>query len=193
MTGVPVLTIWRRYGCILPFKAGMIFTLQMFSTYYPVPMDGKIHAELVLATGPGDQPVVRVWTAKMGLFGSRPAQQSDPRTLDRPNLDLYPSISGFHLLWLDLSDPMSGSVFRVSNLWSHSDILLWIVQYWYWYVTVYFWCIGRLNELNKMTHAPYYIEKMGVNGGFMIFGLASSVIWVVLDHKDPYTRIWQPL
>jgi len=41
MTSVLVLTICRRYCLILPFKAGMIVTLQRFSTYYPLPINGR--------------------------------------------------------------------------------------------------------------------------------------------------------
>ena len=36
---------------------------------------------IVLPTGPGNPPAVRVWTAKMGHFGSRPVQKPDPLTL----------------------------------------------------------------------------------------------------------------
>jgi hypothetical protein len=39
---------------------------------------------LVLATGPGNLPVVRVWTANVVRFGSKPTQQSDPQPLGRP-------------------------------------------------------------------------------------------------------------
>ena len=44
-TGVPVLIIWRRRCLILPSKAGTILSRQMFSTYYPLPINGKILAE----------------------------------------------------------------------------------------------------------------------------------------------------
>jgi hypothetical protein len=84
---------------------------------------------LVLATGPGNPPAVRVWSAKMSRFGSRPGQTPDPLTLGGPNPDPYPSISGFRRVWLDSSGPFSGSAFRVSHLWSHSDMLLLIVKY----------------------------------------------------------------
>jgi len=42
MTGVPVLTIWWRHCCILPFKTATILTLQQFSTYYLIPIHGEI-------------------------------------------------------------------------------------------------------------------------------------------------------
>jgi len=84
---------------------------------------------IVLATGPGDPPAVRVWTAKTGRFGSRTGQKPDPQTLGGPNPDLYPSTLGFRQVWLDPSVPISGSAFRVSHLWSHSDMRLLIVKY----------------------------------------------------------------
>ena len=45
MTSVPVLTIWRRHCHILPFKAGTILTLQKFSTYYQLAINGELHAK----------------------------------------------------------------------------------------------------------------------------------------------------
>jgi hypothetical protein len=45
MTGVLVLIIWRRSCHILPFKAGKILTLQKFSTYNQLPINGELGAE----------------------------------------------------------------------------------------------------------------------------------------------------
>ena len=45
MTGVLVLTIWRRHCHILHSKAGTMLTLQKFETYCPLPINGKVHAE----------------------------------------------------------------------------------------------------------------------------------------------------
>jgi len=45
VTGVLVLTMWRRHGHILPFKAGMILTLQKISTYYQLQINSKICTE----------------------------------------------------------------------------------------------------------------------------------------------------
>jgi len=84
---------------------------------------------LVLATGPGIPPAVQVWTTKTGRFGFRPVQKPDPLTLGGPNPDPYPSTRGFCRVWLDPLVPISGSAFRVSHLWSHSDMLLLIVKY----------------------------------------------------------------
>jgi len=42
---------------------------------------------VVLATGPGNPPAGRVWTAKTGRFSSRPVQKPDPLTLGGPNPD----------------------------------------------------------------------------------------------------------
>jgi len=118
---------------------------------------------LVLATGPGNPPAVRVWTAKTGQFGSRPVQQPDLLTLGGPNPDPYPSTRGFRQVWLDLSAPISGSAFRVSHLWSPWDMILLIVKDWHWYITVHFRRISRLDEQNMHTHAPNHILKISVN------------------------------
>ena len=84
---------------------------------------------LVLATGPSNPPAVQVWTAKMGRFSSRTVQKPDPQTLGGPNPDPYLSTRGFRPVWLDPSFPISGSAFRVSYLWSYSDMRLFIVKY----------------------------------------------------------------
>jgi len=139
----------------------------------------------IISNRSGDRPAVGVRTAKTGTFGSRLVQKPDPLTLGRPNHDPYPSICRFRPVWLHQSVPISGSVFRVSHLWSNSDMPLLIVKYWHWYVMVYLCGIRRLDVQNKHTHAPNHILRMSVNRASTIFGLASSVIWVVLDHKHP--------
>jgi len=149
--------------------------------------------QVVLATGPGKPPAFRVWIPKTGRFGSRHGQKPDYLTLGGPNPDPYPSTRGFRRVWLDPSVPISISAFRISHLWSHSDMLLWIVKHWHWYCTLHFQRISRLDLQRKHTHAPNHILKMSVNRASTIFGLASSVIWVELDHKHPQRRIWQPL
>ena len=88
----------------------------------------SLEIHLVLATGLGNPPAVRVWTAKTSRFGSRPVQKPDPLTLGGPNPDPYPSTRGFRRVWLDPSVPISCSAFRVSHLWSHLDTLLLIVK-----------------------------------------------------------------
>jgi hypothetical protein len=50
---------------------------------------------LVLATGPGNLPAVRVRTAKTVQFGSRQVQKPNPQLLGGPNPDPYPSTSVF--------------------------------------------------------------------------------------------------
>jgi len=70
-------------------------------------------APLVLATGLGNLPAVRVWTGKTVRFGSRPVEQPDLELLGRPNPYPYPSTRGFCRVWLDPSVPVSGSPFRV--------------------------------------------------------------------------------
>jgi len=118
---------------------------------------------LVQATGAGNPPAVRVWTAETGRFGSRPIQKPEQLTLGGPNPDPYPSTRGICRVWLDPSVPISGSAFQVSHLWSHSDMQLLIVKYWHWYVTVHFRRISCLDVQNKDTHAPNHILKMSVN------------------------------
>ena len=68
---------------------------------------------LLLATGPGNPPAVRVRTAKTVRFGSKPIQKPDPLHLGGPNLDPYPSTRRFCRVSLDLSVPISGSGFQV--------------------------------------------------------------------------------
>jgi len=118
---------------------------------------------LVLATGPGNTPAVRVWTAKTGRFGAKHGLNPDPLTLGGPHPRPYPSTRGFRRVWLDPLGPISGSEFRVSHLWSYSDMLLLIIKYWHWYVTVHFRRIRRLDVQNTDTHAPNHILKMSVN------------------------------
>jgi hypothetical protein len=113
--------------------------------------------------GLGNLPAVRAWTINIGPVSSRPIQNPDPLRLGRPNWDPYPSTCGFRRGWLDPSVPISGTAFRVSHLWSHSDMLLLIVKYWHWYVTVHFRRISRLDVQNKDTLAPNHILEMSVN------------------------------
>jgi len=68
---------------------------------------------VVLATGPGNPPAVRVWTGKTVRFGSRTVQKPDRELLGGPNPYPYPSTRGFCRVWLDPSVPVSGSPFRV--------------------------------------------------------------------------------
>jgi len=130
----------------------------------------------VLALGPGNQQPVWVWTAKTGWFGSRTDPKPDLHTLGRPNPNPYPSARRFRWVWLDPSVPISGCAFRVSHLWSHSDMLLSIVKYGPWYVTVHFRRISRLDVQHRHSQAPNHIMRISVNRVSMIFGLASSVI-----------------
>jgi len=72
-----------------------------------------MHLEVVLATGTGNLPAVRVWTGKMVWFGSRPVQIPDPELLGGPNPYPYPSTHGFCRVGLHPSVPVYGSPFRV--------------------------------------------------------------------------------
>jgi hypothetical protein len=73
----------------------------------------RLASMLVLATGPGNPPAVRVRTAKTVRFGSKPVQKPDPLHLGGSNPDPYPSTRGFCRVWLDPSVPISGSGIRV--------------------------------------------------------------------------------
>jgi hypothetical protein len=99
---------------------------------------------------------------------------------------------GFTFSWLEPSVPISGSAFRVSHLFSNSDLLLLIVKYWHWCVTVHFQCISPLDAQNTHTYVTNHILKIRVNRVWVIFSLTSSVIWVVLDPKHPYGRLLHP-
>jgi hypothetical protein len=67
----------------------------------------------VLATGPGNPPVVWVRTAQTVWFGSKPVQKPDSLGIVGPNPDPYPSTRGFCRVWLNLSVSISGSSIRV--------------------------------------------------------------------------------
>jgi hypothetical protein len=68
---------------------------------------------LVLPTGPSNPPGVRIRTAKTVRFGSTTVQKPDTHSLGGPNPDLYLSTCGFYLVSLDMSVPISSSVFWV--------------------------------------------------------------------------------
>ena len=150
-------------------------------------------SNMVLAMGPGDPPAVQVWTAKTGLFSSRPIQKSEPLTIGGPNPDPYPWTCGIWRVGLNPLVPISNSVFRVPQLWWHSNMLLSIVTYGHWYGTVCFWNIGHLNAHNKHKHGPYHILKMSVNGASTIFGRVSWVIWGATGFTKSLTKYWPPL
>jgi hypothetical protein len=57
-------------------------------------MDTYVKSE-VLATNPGNLPVVLVATAKTGGFGSRPVQKHDLQTFAGPNMGLYTATYSF--------------------------------------------------------------------------------------------------
>jgi len=67
---------------------------------------------VVLAPNQSNQPVVRVWTAITGPFGSRPVPQPDPLTVGGPHPDPYPSSFGFCRVWLHPSVPILVLRFR---------------------------------------------------------------------------------
>jgi hypothetical protein len=132
---VYILTCTPKYyhwPTVLPIDQTVEY-LQNWSTNWPKEGIGvwvvPLAQRLVLATGPGNPPGVRVWTAKTDRFGSRSGQKHHALTLCWPNMDTYPSTCGCRRGWLDPSGRSSGSAFRVSHLGSHSDMLLIIVKY----------------------------------------------------------------
>jgi len=133
----------------------------------------------VLATDPGNPPMVWVWTTKTGQFGSRPVQQADPVTLGGPNPDMNPSTRGTHLVWLDWSVTICGSAFWVLHLWLNSDMRPIKVKYWQWYSTAYFQYIGHLSNLYKWSYAHYQILKMSFNWASKNVDRVSWVSWRV--------------
>ena len=66
---------------------------------------GWNHLPLVLAMGLGNLPAVRVQTGKTVQLYSR--------TVKNPDLDPYPSTGRLCRVWLDLSVPISGSMFWI--------------------------------------------------------------------------------
>ena len=123
----PKLTLFCIANCFLIASTVSAYSLRQM--LLRVVADGRTRSSLVLATGPGDPPAVRIWTPKMGRFCSRPGQKPDPLTLGGPNLDPYQSTRGFRWVLLHPSVPICGSEFWVAHLWSHSDMLLLIVKY----------------------------------------------------------------
>jgi len=102
MTGVPVLTIWWRHCCILPFKTAMILTLQQFSTYYPIPIHGKIlskpivYASSVVRTSHYSAPYHNryiIWeklmSAECAEVSNYPHSEMHHKISDFPSLDNY--------------------------------------------------------------------------------------------------------
>jgi len=69
--------------------------------------------DLVLATGPGNPPAVRVCTGKTVPFSSRPIKKPDQFLLGSPNPAPYLLTRGFPWVWLDPSGPISGFAFWV--------------------------------------------------------------------------------
>jgi hypothetical protein len=107
---------------------------------------------LLLSMGLGNPPAVGVWTTQTGLFGSRPVQKPDPLTLGWWNPATYPFTWKICQGWLDPWVPISSSRYRVSYLWSHSDMLVLIVRYWHWYITVHFDVLGTVMiKMNRPT------------------------------------------
>ena len=70
---------------------------------------------LVLAMASGNQPAVRVLTAKTGKFSSKTVPKPNPLYLARANANLYPSTRGCRLGCLDPYVPIAHPEFLVAE------------------------------------------------------------------------------
>jgi len=102
MTGVPVLTIWRRHYHILHSKAGMILTRQKFPTYCPLPICGEVHAEPIFCVSKqfGTSPLSALYhssyiirekrmSAECAEVSNQPHSEMHQKTSEFPTLDSY--------------------------------------------------------------------------------------------------------
>jgi len=80
--------VWSNIG----IKVGADPELDTMNTENDSEM--KKQVEVVLPTGPGNPPAVRVWIGKTVRFGSGLVQKPDPQLLGRRNSYLYPSNRG---------------------------------------------------------------------------------------------------
>ena len=108
----PFASIWIYFHptacCVLFFQPPVLQTILKCAWLV---ICGLAAWAQVIATGAGNRPAVRVWTAKMGWLSSRPGWIPDPVTVVEPIPDLYPSTLGFHRVWFDSSVPISSSPF----------------------------------------------------------------------------------
>jgi len=99
-------------------------------------------------------------------------------------------IAGF-----DFIQPFKSSVLvvRLFYLWSHSDIVLLIANYWIWYIIVFFDDLAAFIFKKKERYALCPILIMRVNGESTTFGLASSLIWMAIGWWHSYMWYRPPL
>jgi len=135
----------------------------------------------VLATVPGSPSAIRVGTEQKALVGDTKRQANQPADSWQAKLGTVTVNPWVVRIWLDPSVPISSSGLQVSHLRSHSDMGQIIVKYCYWYITVYFRCIGHPIDSNELTHTPHNILKTTVNGASMIVG---RVFWAILAATD---------
>ena len=117
--------IWRVIqpirGLLNPIRQ-VVLLISLLHLYPPYRFHLLLHPPSSVSNSSGLEPNRRPRS------GSATAKQPDPLTLGVPQPDPYPPTCGFCPVWLDPSVPISGSAFRVSHLWLHSDMLLIIVQ-----------------------------------------------------------------
>jgi len=78
------------------------------------------------------------------------------------------------------------------DLWSHSDILLLINNYWLWYIIVLFRWIGHLFSQKQERPGPCPILKRRVNAASMIFCRVCQVTDQSHSYFKAYWRYWPP-
>jgi len=99
----------RQYLCTMLFHHTII--LWIFSHTWK--QSHRQVSPAVLATGLGNQPAVRIRTAKMVWFSPIPVQRPDRMLHCWPNRDPYLSTRRFCPVRLDISVPISGAGFMV--------------------------------------------------------------------------------
>jgi len=107
---------------------------------------------LVLLSDSGNRPAVRVWTLTTVLFSWWVVKKPNPVPSGGPNQDRYQSNVWYSRVLLDTFVSNSGSAFRIFSSLSNLDIVLLIVKYCIWCVTVLFWCIGHRYNRFKQRH-----------------------------------------
>jgi len=96
------MTIWKRHSHMLPCKAATILTLQKFSTYYPLPINGEIilepilYASTIARTSHSSAPChhtyiiwERLMSAECAEVWNWPHPEMHQKILQSPTLDSY--------------------------------------------------------------------------------------------------------
>jgi len=102
MTGLPILTVCKRNCTVMPCKAGMILTLQKFSTNYllatkgTIPADPNIYVSSSVRTSEFSAPyhhwnniLENLISAKCADISNQPHFKMDQNMAEFPTLDSY--------------------------------------------------------------------------------------------------------